>query len=470
MIQSLQQRPELLFVIKALFLVILLKVLQDIFYLWWVTILLCAPVFIFLLFQVMSIHQNKCLAAVLADNLTFIPAPYLERDDKYQTVPWATYSLIGINVIMFYLVAPSLSDEVIGNLLFVPVNITFFNTLISQLSNLFLHADGWHLWGNMAFLWAMGTVLEKRVGSRWLIGLYLAVGFSSNLLFLFAGLLIYGDLIPSLGASGAISGLMGIFAVRCYFKTIVFPFPVLGLFSFVFPLNLKVRMNSLVVIGLFFWADMSSGIEQIIGTNTDNVAYGAHIGGLMTGVLLTKGMALTDDAIQEKRLDTARSALVGKDWQGADVGEKAVREYLQSDENDVEALLLLARKVSHYQLPDEGRELYQRAILILLQSDLDEAVIAFKEYFDKYQKPLQPELQIRLAALIEKSGNFDFATRCLEMLLNQAELSTELRNKCFFHCSRLCNKMGFNEASEMYSARRITESKSAGSSIFQLST
>ncbi|MEA3543774.1 MAG: rhomboid family intramembrane serine protease [Thermodesulfobacteriota bacterium] len=454
MIRYFQQRPELLFVIKALLLVVLLKVLQDILYLWWFTILLCAPVFILLLLQVMSIHQNKGFLDILADNLTFIPAPYLERDDKYQIIPWVTYGLIGINVLVFYLLVPSLSDQVLDNLVFVPADITFFNTLISQLSNLFLHADGWHLWGNMAFLWAMGTVLERRIGSWWLLGLYLAVGYASNLFYLLAGLLVCGELSQSLGASGAISGLMGVFAVRCYFKTIVFPFPVLGLFSYIFPLNLKVRMNSLVVIGLFFWADMSSGIEQVLGTNTENIAYGAHIGGLLTGVLLTKGMKLTDAAIQEKRLDTARSAFGGKEWLDTDIGEEAVREYLQNDENDVEAILLLARKVSHYRLPDEGRNLYRRAILILLQSDLDEAVTIFKEYFDKYQQPLEPELQIRMAVLIEKSGNLDFATRCLEMLISNVELSPELLNKCLFHCSRLCKKMGLDEAAEMYSARQ----------------
>ncbi|MFK5927188.1 MAG: rhomboid family intramembrane serine protease [Desulfuromusa sp.] len=454
MIRYFQQRPELLFVVKALLLVVVLKTLQDILYLWWFTILLCAPVFLFFLLQIVSIHQNKGFLDILAENLTFIPAPYLERDDKYQKIPWATYGLIVSNVFMYYLVTPSLSDYSLANLLFVPADITFFNTLISQLSNFFLHADGWHLWGNMAFLWAMGTVLEKRIGNGWLIGLYLTVGFASNLLYLLAGLLIYGELVPSLGASGAISGLMGIFAVRCYFKTIVFPFPVLGLFSYIFPLNLKVRMNSLVVIGLFFWADMSSGIEQALGTNTDNVAYAAHIGGLLTGVFLTKGMGLTDDAIQEKRLDTARSALGGKNWLSEEDGEEAVREYLQKDENDVEALLLLARKVSCYRLPDEGRDLYLRAILLLLQSDLDEAVTIFKEYFDKYQQPLKPELQIRLAVLIEKSGNLDFATRCLEMLISNDELSPELLDKCLFHCSRLCKKMGLDEAAEMYLARR----------------
>lgn len=451
-----EKHPELLFVLKALFLVGLLRLLENIFYIWWFGILLLAPFLIFLLFHIIAIHQNKSIVEVLRDNLTLIPAPYLERDEKYPSIPWATYSLIGINVFIFYGVMPSLPDDVLNNLLFAPAEITFLNTLIAQPANLFLHADGWHLWGNMAFLWAMGSVLEKRIGSDWLLGLYLAAGFASNLLYLLCGLLMFGYLVPSLGASGAISGLMGVFAVRCYFKTIVFPFPVLGLFSYLMPLlSLKVRMNALVVIGLFFWADLSSGVEQILGINSDNIAYGAHVGGLLTGTLLAWRMPrLANEAVQERRLDTARSSLNGQDWLDEDVGEQDLREYLQNNDRDSEALLLLARKISRYSLPEEGIDLYQKAILLLLKTDLDQAVAIFKEYFDKYQQPLPPQLQIRLAALIERSGNLDFAARSLEMLLSQDNLTSELRGKCLFHCARLCRKMGLEEAAEMYAQKQ----------------
>ena len=174
-------------------------------------------------------------------------------------------------------------------------------------------------------------------------------------------------------------------------------------------------------------------------------------------MLIAYRMNLGKEALQEKRLDTARSALTGKDWVGEEAGEQAVREYLQENSTDIEALLLLARKVSQYRLPDEGRDLYQQAIQLLLQSDLDEATAVFKEYFDKYQKPLNPRLQIRLAALIEKSGNLDFATRSLEMLLKNADLSPELEDKCLFHCARLCKKMGFFDAAEMYENKRQAE-------------
>ena len=442
--------PEQEFVLKAAGVVALLKILEHVFYLWWFAILILSPVLVFFLLQTISIHQNKGIVQVLLENLTLIPAPYLDQDEKYKDIPWITYLLILANVFIFYMVMPGLSETTLNNLLFVPDNINFINTFVSMFSNMFLHGSDWHLWSNVAFLWAMGTVLEKRLGHGWLLGLYLASGVVGNLIFVMTGFWAFGYLPSLLGASGAISGLMGVYAIRCYFKTMVFPFPILGLFSFIVPINLKIRMNALVVVGLFFWADLIFGIEQMQGIDNGNVAYWCHIGGMLAGTLLAYRMNLGNDALQEKRLDTARKALDGNDWLSSDVGEQSVREYLLEDGTDSEALLLLARKVSQYRLPDEGRDLYQKAILSLLQFDLDEAVAVFKEFFDKYQRPLKPELQIRLAALIERTGNFDFATRSIEVLLKEKDLDPQLREKCLFHCARLCKKMELPEAAEMY--------------------
>jgi membrane associated rhomboid family serine protease len=444
------EHQERKFLIQAIGLVVLLNVMEEVFYLWWLTILVFAPVFVFWLLQIISIHQDKGFVQVLFENLTFIPSPYVERDTAYDVVPWVTYLLILINVFVFYLVTPALSAEQYNNLLFVPDDVTFLNVLISLFSNIFMHGSEWHLWINAAFLWAMGTVLERRLGHGWLFGLYLASGVVGGLLFLVTGCFAFGFMPSLLGASGAISGLMGVYAVRCYFKTMVFPFPVLGLLSLVIPIHLKVRMNALVVVGLFFWSDLSGGFDQLQGVETDQVAYWCHIGGLLTGVLLAYGMNVRQEALQERRLDTARTALSGRDYLGQDVGEDAIREFLQEDSANIEALLLLARKVTQYRKPDEGQDLYQKAIRELLKSDLGQAVSVFKEYFDKYWMPLEPSLQVRLAALVEKSGNIDLAIRSLEALLKQEGLDVQLRGKCLFHCARLCRKQGFVEAAERY--------------------
>jgi Tfp pilus assembly protein PilF len=209
-------------------------------------------------------------------------------------------------------------------------------------------------------------------------------------------------------------------------------------------------------VSLFFWADLSYGLQQIQGINTGNVAYWCHIGGALAGILIAYRMNLEKDAVQERRLDTARKILNGKNWMDlsdVSVGEAAVRTFLQDNPENVEALLLLSRQISRHRQPDEGKDLYQQAIRLLLRTDLDQAVEVYKEYFYKYQRPLQPELQIRLAALVERRGDLDFATRSLEMLLEKSELSLEQEGRCLFHCARLCRKMGFDDAAEMYQQR-----------------
>jgi membrane associated rhomboid family serine protease len=444
------QHPEQVFVLKALGLVALINIFKDVFYLWWLTILLFSPVFIWQLLRISSIHQDKGMVQILFENLTFIPAPYLDQDKNQKFIPWVTYVLILTNVFIFYLVMPTLSETTVDNLLFVPADPTVVKTLISEVSSMFLHADGWHLWGNMAFLWAIGTAVEMRIGHGWLIGLYLATGLAGNLLFAVVGSLVYGTLPQVLGASGAISGLMGVYAIRCYFKTMVFPFPVLGFFAFLFPINLKVRMNALVVMGLFFWADLSSGMDEIAGIREDNVAYWCHLGGMLAGILLALRMKLGDEALQEKRFDTARLAFGGKNYLGEEAGEKALRAYLSHQEDDVEAMLMLAKYLSRHRLSEEGRDLYQKAVILLLDSDLSRALVVYREYVNRYLKPLRPDLQFRMAVLAERAGDIHFASRSLEMLLGAGIANRELQEKCLFHCVRLCKKLGLPEATAMY--------------------
>ncbi len=448
-----QRHQEQKFILKALGLIILLKVLENAFFIWWIAILFLSPILIFSLLRIIAIHQDKSTFRVVLENLTFIPSPYLENDKRKKLFPWVTYCLVLTNVLVFYLVTPVLPEQVFDNLAFVPADTTFINILTAQISCIFLHADAWHLWGNMAFLWALGGATEDRIGHGMLFSLYLASGVFGNLLFLIVGGFINDGIPQLIGASGAISGLMGVYAVRCYFKTMVFPFPVLGFFSYIFPINLKVRMNALVVVGLFFWADLSGGMNQVMGTDDSNIAYWCHLGGLITGAILAYKMKIGQAAIQERRLDTARNGLGRQNWMDQDTGEEALREYLTEAPNDTEALLLLARNLSKYRLPAEGKDLYQKAIQHLLGTDLNQSVEIFKEYFDKYQTPLKPDLQIRLAALVERSGNLDLATRALESLLERAELADEMFEKCLFHCSRLCKKMGLDEASEIYAER-----------------
>lgn len=145
-------------------------------------------------------------------------------------------------------------------------------------SSMFLHASNGHLWGNMMFLWAIGSVVERRIGPKRFSILYLVTGLFGSIAYVLVEFFANGTAGHALGASGAISGIMGIFAVRCYFKSMVFPLPILGIFSLIFPVSLKVRLNLLVIIGLFFLADLSGGIEQAAGTSSSMTGHWAHLG------------------------------------------------------------------------------------------------------------------------------------------------------------------------------------------------
>jgi membrane associated rhomboid family serine protease len=129
----------------------------------------------------------------------------------------------------------------------------------------------------MLYLFIFGDNLENRMGhGRYLI-FYLLTGVLASLAHVFTSIMLPGsDLIPSLGASGAISGVLG-------GNLILFPGrKVNALFGFFI-----VQVPVLVALGLWILFQVISGLGML-GGESDGVAYGAHIGGFMAGLLLVK--------------------------------------------------------------------------------------------------------------------------------------------------------------------------------------
>jgi membrane associated rhomboid family serine protease len=139
---------------------------------------------------------------------------------------------------------------------------------LTLLTAMFMHADWLHLLGNMLFLWIFGDNVEHRVGHVPYIGFYLLAGVAAS----FAQILVGTDsVIPTLGASGAIAGVLGAYLV-------LFP----GNRVLVILLRFPIWVPAIVAIGM--WAAL-----QVIGgfgtpTEGGGVAYMAHIGGFVAGV------------------------------------------------------------------------------------------------------------------------------------------------------------------------------------------
>ncbi|MBI4517842.1 MAG: rhomboid family intramembrane serine protease [Deltaproteobacteria bacterium] len=150
-------------------------------------------------------------------------------------------------------------------------------SLVALFTSLFLHAGFLHLFGNMLFLWIYGDNVEHRLGRLPFLLSYLLTGVLATL---FHTVFALSSALPLVGASGAISGVLG-------FYFLWFPRNQVRLLVFFFPLLMNViTVPARIVLGLYLLADnlLPFLIAQEFGSGAGGVAYGAHIGGFAGGL------------------------------------------------------------------------------------------------------------------------------------------------------------------------------------------
>jgi len=177
---------------------------------------------------------------------------------------YTTYALIILNTIIFFLVLISRGD-LIYLLGFSPAR--FLQQPWAILTSIFVHASFTHLFVNMLTLFFFGVPLENMIGRRRFLILYFLSGIFGNLLYF---LMYFGEDIVGVGASGAIFGVLGAFAIlRPSDYVIIFPILV--------PIPLSLAVFIWIGLNLF-------GMLFQIG----NIGYAAHLGGLLVGISLGK--------------------------------------------------------------------------------------------------------------------------------------------------------------------------------------
>jgi membrane associated rhomboid family serine protease len=152
--------------------------------------------------------------------------------------------------------------------------------LLKGLVSMFLHGGWLHIIFNMLFLWIFGDNVEDNFGSLAYVLFYLLSGYGAVLT---QALLTSQADVPSIGASGAISGVLAAYLLlypRASIRAIL-PIPILFLFSFFVP--------AWLMIIVWFAGQLLSGYTSLTDTAqmTGGVAYGAHIGGFVVGFVLT---------------------------------------------------------------------------------------------------------------------------------------------------------------------------------------
>jgi len=182
-----------------------------------------------------------------------------------------TYLIIVANILVFLtsLSDPESYNQLIQTYGLVPKEVMRGENLLSLVTSMFLHANILHIVLNMFFLLVSGDAVERELGNFRFLGLYLACGVIAGL---FHSYLNSASTIPTIGASGAIFGVLAAFAI-------LFPFRwLLKLFGFI-PIPMPAIIFVFITI-LTETAYVSSGIVE-------NIAHTAHVGGFLAGVFLT---------------------------------------------------------------------------------------------------------------------------------------------------------------------------------------
>lgn len=165
--------------------------------------------------------------------------------------------------------------------------------LMTIFTSMFMHGDILHLGFNMLFLWVFGNNVEDRLGRLRFPIFYVATGIAAA----FAHIAVSpSSFIPTVGASGAISGVLGAYALLWPRATIISILP-LGFFF------TTVRTPAYVALGLWFVVQMFGGLIGLGQTGQGGVAYLAHIGGFVAGLIL-----ITPFSVGRPSRDTAIGA------------------------------------------------------------------------------------------------------------------------------------------------------------------
>jgi membrane associated rhomboid family serine protease len=208
----------------------------------------------------------------------------LRDDNPRRTVPYVTWLLVALNVLAFlWELSLEQLDRAIFSVAFIPARYwlpgNWVFDLYTIVISMFLHGGLLHVGSNMLYLWIFGDNIEDRLGHFRYLLFYLLCGFAAT----FAHAVFSpGSNIPAIGASGAIAGVLGAYLILYPHARVMTLIPI---FFFI-----TVReLPAIFILGFWFVLQLFSGVGSLgvpDAQNMGGVAYFAHIGGFVAGMLL----------------------------------------------------------------------------------------------------------------------------------------------------------------------------------------
>ena len=196
-----------------------------------------------------------------------------------RTAPIVTILIIAINVAIFlheWTMDPFTRNHFVAQYALIPRRFQ----AIDLFSSMFLHGGWLHLIGNMWFLWIYGDNVEDILGRFKYLLFYIGCGVAAALVHLFFNI---DSRIPTVGASGAIAGVMGAYLLKFPHSRIVTLIPIFIFFT-------TVEIPAWIMLAYWFIIQLFSGVGEFTraGVNEGGIAWFAHVGGFVAGMVLVK--------------------------------------------------------------------------------------------------------------------------------------------------------------------------------------
>lgn len=211
----------------------------------------------------------------------------IHDENPIDIIPYVTYAVLGICVAVFLwqfssgveaqnaiAYALGVTPAVLFGHGELPQELVWVPTYATVFTSMFLHGGWMHLIGNMLFLWVFGNNVEASMGTLRFIIFYLLCGVGAVLA---QGLPDTQSTIPMIGASGAISGVLGAYLLLYPRARVTVVIPI-------FIVLQTVKVPALIVLGIWFLMQLFSSFNA--GYGGGGVAFGAHVGGFIAGMLL----------------------------------------------------------------------------------------------------------------------------------------------------------------------------------------
>jgi len=218
----------------------------------------------------------------------------LKDDIPSRTVPFVTVGLIAVNILaFFYQISLELTGDpsalraaqaFVFEFGLTPCRLTGScpapqaspHPVVTVFTSMFLHGGLFHVFGNMLYLWIFGNNVEDALGHGRFLGFYLAAGVAAALA---QTVVSPGSRIPMIGASGAVSGVLGAYLI-------LYPHAnVLTLITFGFFIRI-VKIPAMIVLGFWIVVQLLNGLGTLGAGARSGVAWFAHIGGFLAGIAL----------------------------------------------------------------------------------------------------------------------------------------------------------------------------------------